>query len=201
VLRILMLASLLLVGASILIEVSAEQWYETLLELITCSVFVFLFVFVLFISSEFLSRSVWLFIGLLFIIISSLLSVALELEKLGSYIGVSTTNAIAVIDALYVCGLCLSTYGLHRVVSYYITHSYYDELTGLCNRRRLNQFEIHIEDDCLIYIDLDGLKSINDQSGHDAGDDLIVEFANLLKSVPDVAECFRVGGRRVYRYL
>ena len=64
-----------------------------------------------------------------------------------------------------------------------------DELTGLYNRRgffvmaeqRL-KFAHRMKVFCwVIFIDLDGLKQINDTLGHDMGDALIVDAAELLK--------------------
>jgi len=78
-----------------------------------------------------------------------------------------------------------------------------DELTGLNNRRGfLLQAEqllklvtrVHTHG-WLIYIDLDGLKEINDTQGHDAGDRLIVSAAKVLQeSFRDSDVVGRIGG-------
>lgn len=64
-----------------------------------------------------------------------------------------------------------------------------DDLTGLLNRRGFYQTAAEVLDSdrpaLLAYIDADGLKSANDRLGHAAGDALLVEIANILKS------CFR----------
>ena len=66
-----------------------------------------------------------------------------------------------------------------------------DELTGLYNRRGFFQLAIsrlqHMirSDDAipvLLYMDLDGLKQINDTYGHNEGDVAISAFANILKN-------------------
>lgn len=66
-----------------------------------------------------------------------------------------------------------------------------DELTGLYNRNFLMQ---RIKEEikkawrlkqplALIFIDLDYFKSINDQYGHQVGDQLLLEFGNFLKTM------------------
>lgn len=67
--------------------------------------------------------------------------------------------------------------------------SFTDELTGLYNRRgflSIGQHRLDLakrENICLliIFADLDGLKKINDQLGHKAGDDAIKNCARILK--------------------
>ena len=74
-----------------------------------------------------------------------------------------------------------------------------DPLTRLDNRYA---FEKHLEERielkkpfCLIMIDLNGFKMVNDRLGHIAGDDLLKQFADGLKSQfgPDEIIC-RWGG-------
>jgi diguanylate cyclase (GGDEF)-like protein len=78
-----------------------------------------------------------------------------------------------------------------------------DELTGLNNRRgfllRAEQMlklveRVHTHG-WLIYIDLDGLKNVNDDRGHDAGDRLIRNAAAVLRdSFRDSDVVGRIGG-------
>ncbi|MEH1934342.1 MAG: diguanylate cyclase [Nostoc sp.] len=64
-----------------------------------------------------------------------------------------------------------------------------DELTGLYNRRGFfwlanQQFKIAQRTQifcCLLFVDIDGLKQINDSLGHEIGDRMIVDTAQLLK--------------------
>jgi len=63
-----------------------------------------------------------------------------------------------------------------------------DELTGLSNRRGFEMRGARLLEVCarrgiratLVYLDLDGLKTINDGLGHDAGDLALREFAAIL---------------------
>jgi diguanylate cyclase (GGDEF) domain len=64
-----------------------------------------------------------------------------------------------------------------------------DEFTGLCNRRALyvtgrNMYQQAIDKgatSCFIFLDMDGLKAINDTHGHKQGDAAILALANILK--------------------
>jgi diguanylate cyclase (GGDEF)-like protein/PAS domain S-box-containing protein len=90
--------------------------------------------------------------------------------------------------------------GLARQISYQATH---DALTGLINRR---EFEHRLHEaletahrgdsgHVLCYLDLDRFKSINDSSGHLAGDAMLREVAKILRdAVRDSDTVARVGG-------
>jgi diguanylate cyclase (GGDEF)-like protein len=61
------------------------------------------------------------------------------------------------------------------------------QLTGLPNARGLRERVAEVrrgsrEGLCVFYIDLDGFKAVNDQFGHDAGDDVLVEVARRLEA-------------------
>lgn len=78
-----------------------------------------------------------------------------------------------------------------------------DPLTGLGNRRafmerielelhRAARYGTHL---CLIMLDLDYFKDVNDRFGHDAGDKLLVALAEMLRtSIRDVDFTARMGG-------
>jgi diguanylate cyclase (GGDEF)-like protein/PAS domain S-box-containing protein len=90
--------------------------------------------------------------------------------------------------------------GLARQMSYQATH---DALTGLVNRR---EFERRLQEavdiahrgdgaHVLCYLDLDRFKTINDTSGHLAGDAMLREAAKILRdAVRDSDTVARVGG-------
>jgi diguanylate cyclase (GGDEF)-like protein len=78
-----------------------------------------------------------------------------------------------------------------------------DELTGLYNRRgflALAQQQLRVADRlgsklCQIFVDVDGLKQINDTLGHPAGDRALAECAQLLRETfRDCDVIARVGG-------
>lgn len=66
---------------------------------------------------------------------------------------------------------------------------YKDQLTQIYNRKKyeevieqkISDFEIYRKEFCLVLIDLDHFKEINDNYGHDVGDYILQEFAKLIK--------------------
>jgi diguanylate cyclase (GGDEF)-like protein/PAS domain S-box-containing protein len=67
--------------------------------------------------------------------------------------------------------------------------AYYDTLTGLPNRARLRHLISEAIGSCadgsrvaLIFLDIDNFKDVNDSLGHSAGDELLVEFAQRLRT-------------------
>lgn len=78
-----------------------------------------------------------------------------------------------------------------------------DDLTGLLNRRgfyTLTEQQCRLADRTgrlmsLLYIDLDGMKMINDQLGHQAGDQALIDVAEILKKTFRRADIIaRMGG-------
>lgn len=57
-----------------------------------------------------------------------------------------------------------------------------DPLTGLANRRRLAEFlrDLDTETVSFVMLDIDFFKKINDQYGHDAGDEVLSDLAEVL---------------------
>lgn len=76
-----------------------------------------------------------------------------------------------------------------------------DELTGLYNRRGYEvdcetiKKDKNLEEYVLIMMDLNGLKSTNDNIGHEAGDELIIGAAKcMLNAFSSLGRVYRVGG-------
>ena len=79
--------------------------------------------------------------------------------------------------------------------------SHMDLLTGLMNRNSMNnrvsQFldgEVPHKSLAIVFADLNGLKPVNDNKGHDAGDTLLRNAAWLLKETFADGEIYRAGG-------
>jgi diguanylate cyclase (GGDEF)-like protein len=78
-----------------------------------------------------------------------------------------------------------------------------DTLTGLLNRRAGIETLRQVYGDCrgkqipltVCFADIDGLKSINDNYGHGAGDDMIVSVADVLhRHIDSIGSACRLGG-------
>lgn len=88
-----------------------------------------------------------------------------------------------------------------RNVAKYIRMSHTDELTGFNNRHAYEEELTKLEESSVsndfVYVsfDVNGLKTVNDQLGHTAGDELLVGAAETLKSVfGPYGKLYRTGG-------
>ncbi|MBR6071960.1 MAG: GGDEF domain-containing protein [Acholeplasmatales bacterium] len=92
-----------------------------------------------------------------------------------------------------------SEIGNYLLVNQLTELSSIDLLTGLFNRNEMNNYMDRLVDKSnhsigLMFLDINGLKRINDDEGHLAGDQLIKRAANVLKSVFGDNPIFRAGG-------
>lgn len=118
---------------------------------------------------------------MIYIVLLSLFATALEVF---SYTKFLLPGAYAVSCALYYIFLYIETYRR-------------DSLTGLLNRRSLySDVERLLSTGFnVISVDLNGLKDINDSSGHQSGDEALQALANaLLKAANDSSRVYRTGG-------
>ncbi len=77
-----------------------------------------------------------------------------------------------------------------------------DSLTGVFNRFGMERFFSEIKKKCMMsrsmlqlsFIDLDGLKKINDEYGHEEGDRIIMAAANVLQRCAGKFKVIRYGG-------
>jgi len=77
--------------------------------------------------------------------------------------------------------------------------AYHDALTGLYNRAKFEEHLTELEnsslDFAIISFDLNGLKDINDTLGHSQGDELLIDFSNvLLQTFYEIGKTYRTGG-------
>lgn len=76
--------------------------------------------------------------------------------------------------------------------------SYYDTLTSFYNRNRYMEdaasLSSHDGPVGIVYLDVNGLKDINDQQGHAFGDGVLVECARQMREAFREADYYRIGG-------
>jgi diguanylate cyclase (GGDEF)-like protein len=128
-------------------------------------------------------------------------------KELGAMVGISTSSAhvdpalldTAAVLAAYVAASLDAAFALQRERLSAMT----DPLTRILNRRGLEERlerELALAHDrrmplSLLVIDCDDFKEINDRAGHEFGDALLQEVADVLsRSLPDEAEAARLGG-------
>lgn len=99
------------------------------------------------------------------------------------------------IDIIFDEGVCSKAVGIINIISneqpeksYYLSDSAYDPGTGLLNKRAINEYAIEkiqnkSEGLCIVIIDLDDFKKINDNFGHMKGDEVLSKVAYIMKSV------------------
>lgn len=77
-------------------------------------------------------------------------------------------------------------------------HARHDTLTGLANRlayeEKLKELSGSNVSSCVIFSDVNGLKFANDNFGHEAGDSLLIRYAERLRSLFPIADIFRISG-------
>lgn len=76
--------------------------------------------------------------------------------------------------------------------------SFHDTLTSFYNRNRfISDLEVLAHTDMslgIVYLDVNGLKEVNDMLGHACGDRILVETADKIRAAFKEADCYRVGG-------
>lgn len=104
---------------------------------------------------------------------------------------------------MLISGMVLLLIVAQRTITEALTASETDPLSGLLNRRGFERVANEALDrakragatPAIAVFDLDRFKAINDQYGHDAGDQAIARFAALLRTrAPDAAIIARLGG-------
>ncbi|MEI6388738.1 MAG: diguanylate cyclase [Spirochaetota bacterium] len=132
----------------------------------------------------------------------------LDLIRLLEYILLGVTVLTLSLEAIFIfvpAERQISRYfrDMKKAVEILRERATFDELSGVYNRatglfllaREMEKARRQKTGLCLGFIDLDGLKQVNDGYGHDAGDALISEFAALLQStIRSEDAAFRYGG-------
>jgi diguanylate cyclase (GGDEF)-like protein len=90
----------------------------------------------------------------------------------------------------------------HQLITRLEVRSTVDGLTQVCNRNAMNDRVDKLVSGTeklpdslgIVFADLNGLKTVNDDEGHDAGDRLLTRAAGLLKIAFGDYEIYRAGG-------
>lgn len=135
--------------------------------------------------------------------ITSMVVAPLERDgRLAGYLGVDNPppdkliNIASLLQTL--CYFIMLAYR-HAESQQQLSHlSYFDVLTSFYNRnryiedsRRLTHMDTSVG---VVYLDVNGLKDINDQYGHAFGDKVLAECARRMKVVFKGADFYRIGG-------
>ncbi|MGE5609886.1 MAG: GGDEF domain-containing protein, partial [Bacillota bacterium] len=95
------------------------------------------------------------------------------------------------------------TDALERIIGSLRHQAHRDPLTGLCNRRMLDEHVGQVirnaresgSDLCLLMLDLDNFKMLNDTLGHAAGDEVLRTIGQIIRStIREQDLAFRCGG-------
>lgn len=81
-------------------------------------------------------------------------------------------------------------------VNYEVFKAEHDELSGCYNRQHLDRVKSFYEENkfAIIFIDVNNLKRMNDEFGHEAGDNLLKNAANKLSFWNTYGDVYRMGG-------
>ncbi len=143
------------------------------------------------------------FLGIVFVLEDVLYLLDMH-EKIGRY---NFLKIVIPAGSLLFVMTFLMTYLVYITESYarkmlYLSltrFAYEDGLTGLSNRARLDKemrdLEETSDDYCMISMDLNGLKKINDEMGHRVGDQYLRDFSRILLEIfSSDCVCGRIGG-------
>ncbi|MBO4573353.1 MAG: diguanylate cyclase [Clostridia bacterium] len=89
---------------------------------------------------------------------------------------------------------------MEEIANQQTEYAYRDQMTGLKNRRayteELERLSGELPEDLFVIIlDVNGLKKINDNFGHEAGDELIIAAATCIRNAfTDTDDVYRIGG-------
>lgn len=134
--------------------------------------------------------------------IHSLIACPLELEgKIIGFYGMDNPTQEVIENISYFAEIVghfiVSLLEKQRLIIQLEKLSFEDSLTGVLNRHALNDFIRYNAKNNrigIVYCDVLGLKKVNDNQGHTAGDDLLVRASECLKNNFPKREIYRVGG-------
>lgn len=168
-----------------LIDSQYDVWFE--------SNTLFVLIFIFFISRNTILDNTFIKYGFLILILNQTYDVLTEVKVLDTVADRHDLIDTMIEDGSLQIAYLLIAFGITKLLKRLNENACIDELTGLYNRKKLSSIKMSRFD--LIYLDLDGLKNVNDTQGHAVGDLLLIEFSNAISQVISRDEqAFRVGG-------
>ncbi|MCG9597479.1 GGDEF domain-containing protein [Vibrio sp. Isolate25] len=183
------LSALAILVTAISYQTHPESYSDLLFETNTLLVLLFIYS----VSREIYRNNNFLKWGLILLIADQAYDILTEIPALDRWADNNEFTHTLIEDGGIQIAYLLIAFGVTQLFRQMNEHAYTDELTGLFNRKKL--FSIDRKQFDLIYIDLDGLKQINDTHGHASGDLTIIRFAQAVNaSVNPTDKAFRIGG-------
>lgn len=140
------------------------------------------------------------------------IAVAAFIDILRYYRGNGGDSAMFVRIGLLIFILCYGSSSMEKTINavklgiqtqFVSQLAYRDGLTGIGNRTAFQECLVELETEKhetdgigIIMFDVNDLKYVNDHMGHQAGDDMLVCSADMIKSAlePEQGTCYRIGG-------
>lgn len=97
------------------------------------------------------------------------------------------------------CWLTISVASIFIYIYYNELVQCVDGMTGLLNQKSFRNYIDCKENDekmcAIIIMDVNDFKLVNDEYGHEAGNDVLIEISRILKNTyKDYGKCYRIGG-------
>ena len=190
---ILLIVTLMLLGSFVMLGLSSvtdiDSNYDLFFETNTLVIVIYVYA----VARKAILPHKILHFGALLLIFNLCYDVATELERLDEWADRHELIDTFLEDGLLQIAFLLIAIGITQLTSSIKAQSHIDELTGLFNRKKFDTITLAEFD--VIYLDLDGLKRVNDLKGHNVGDLMIVRFSQVLRQAAVQDELlFRIGG-------
>jgi diguanylate cyclase (GGDEF)-like protein len=190
---ILVIVTLMLLGSFIMLGLSSvtdiDSNYDLFFETNTLIIVIYVYA----VARKAIGPHKILHFGALLLIFNLFYDVTTELERLDEWADRHELLDTILEDGLLQIAFLLIAIGITQLTSSIKAQGDIDELTGLFNRKKLDT--VTLEEFDVIYLDLDGLKRVNDLKGHNVGDLMIVRFSQVLRQAAVQEELlFRIGG-------
>lgn len=140
------------------------------------------------------------------------ISIATGIDLVRFYLGNTGDSAMCVRIGLLIFIICYGSSSLEKTINavklgiqteFVSQLAYRDGLTGIGNRTAFQEHLVNLEEQKtelpsigIIMFDVNDLKFVNDHMGHQAGDNLLIQSASLIKKAFEnlSGDCYRIGG-------